>query len=330
MNGDELRALAERSRALEDRTQGRLLDVHARIAVARRRRRSTITLLSAASVLAVVALTLVLIDTDLGGGSPDPAPAPTPSPSFSLDPSPASNAAVHRPAEGTCWAVPADLVAYGKHWHDDSPQVPCRKQHTTETVAVLALAEPTAQEAEKRAVDMCREYARLYMSVDQRSWIPWGMAAFLPSEEQIADGASWIRCDATLPDLTTTDDVARVVTGSVKGVADAPPPESWACTDVLPSPSVPAVPCDRPHAYEQTGRLALLGRLDEYPTKQQRETAAVQCESGISRRLRGYPIDIAWDSPDDFVPNGDVAGVCFVHDPGGSLPPRPASEGQRS
>ncbi|GAA4749856.1 hypothetical protein GCM10023350_38750 [Nocardioides endophyticus] len=70
-------------------------------------------------------------------------------------------------------------------------------------------------------------------------------------------------------------------------------------------------------------------RLDEYPTKHEREVAAVQCEAGIPPRLRGYLLYIAWDSPDDFEPNGDVAGVCFVHDSGGSLPARPGGEAAR-
>lgn len=328
MNGEDLRPLAERSRALEDKTPGRLMDVHARIATARRRRRAAIALASTASVLIVLALTLVLFDTAPDTSSPDP--VRTPSPSFTPDPTPASDAAVHRPAEGTCWAVPAKSAYDDTYWHDDSPQVPCQQEHTTETVVVLALSEPTAREAEKRAVDMCWNYVRLYVGVDERSWIPWGMAAFLPTEEQIADGASWIRCDAVFPDLTTSEELARARTGAAAGLADDPPPDYWACSDGRPTVTEPAVPCDGPHAFEQTGRLAVLTRLDEYPTKQERETAAVQCESGISPRLRGYGIYIAWDPRSQFEQNGDVAGVCFVHDPHGSLPPRPASEGQRS
>lgn len=327
MNGEDLRRLAERSWALEDQTPGRLIDVHARIAAARRRRRSSIALVSVASVLVVLALTLVLLDTDPDGSSP--VPAPTPSPSVSRDSTPASAAAVHRPAEGTCWAVPADLVAYGKQWHDDSPQVPCRQEHTTETVAVLALAEPTAQEAEKRAVDMCWEYVRLYVGIDERSWIPWEVATFLPSEAQVADGASWIRCDAAFPHPRDSD-LVRTVTGSAEGLADDPPADYWACLDGRPTIDEPLVPCDAPHAYEQTGRLALLSRLDEYPTKQQREIATVQCEAGIPPRLKGSAVYVVWDDPDDFEPNGDVAGVCLVHDPdGGSLPARPAGEPAR-
>jgi hypothetical protein len=327
VNGEDLRPLAERSRALEDKSLARLGDVHARIAIARRRRRSTVTLLSVASVLVVLAVTLVLIDADPNSGSPDP--VRTPSPSFTPDPSPASSAAAHRPAEGTCWAVPARSAYDDTYWQDDSPQVPCGQEHTTETVVVLALTEPTAREAERRAVDMCWNYVRLYVGIDERSWIPWGMAAFLPSEEQIADGASWIRCDATFPDLTTAEELARARTGSAAGLADDPPPDYWACSDGRPTVTEPAVPCAGPHAYEQTGRLALLSRLDAYPTKQERETAAVQCEAGIPPRLRGYGMYIAWDPRSQFEQNGDVAGVCFVHDPSGSLPARPAGEAAR-
>jgi hypothetical protein len=327
VNGEDLRPLAERAWALEDNSLARLGDVHARIATARRQRRSAIAVVSVASVLVVVALTLVLIGADPDSGSPDP--VRTPSPSFTPDPSPASSAAVHRPAEGTCWAVPARSAYDDTYWHDDSPQVPCGQKHTTETVVVLALTEPTVREAERRAVDMCWNYVRLYVGVDERSWIPWGMAAFLPSEEQIADGASWIRCDAMFPDLTTAEELARARTGSAEGLADDPPPDYWACSDGRPTVTEPAVPCDGPHAYEQTGRLAVLSRLDEYPTKQERETAAVQCEAGIAPRLHGYALYIAWDPRSQFEQNGDVAGVCFVHDPGGSLPPRPAGEAAR-
>jgi hypothetical protein len=327
VNGEDLRPLAERAWALEDKSLPRLGDVHARIATARRRRRATVAVGSVTSVLVVVALTLLLIGTDPDSSSPEP--VRTPSPSFTPDPSPASSAAVHRPAEGTCWAVPARSVYDDTYWHDDSPRVPCKQEHTTETVVVLALTEPTAQEAEKRAVDMCWNYVRLYVGIDERSWIPWGMAAFLPSQEQIADGASWVRCDAVFPDLTTAEELARARTGSAEGLADDPPPDYWACSDGRPTVTEPAVPCDGPHAYEQTGRLALLSRLDAYPTRQQRETAAVQCEAGIPPRLQGYRIYIAWDPRSQFEQNGDVAGVCFVHDPGGSLPPRPAGEAAR-
>ena len=238
-------------------------------------------------------------------------------------------AAVHRPAEGTCWAVPAGQIVSTTPWQDDSPQVPCREQHTTETVAVLLLAEPTAAEAEKRAMDMCWEYVRLYVGIDQRSWIPWGTTAFLPSNDQIADGASWIRCDAMFP-VGADWDQARVVTGSAEGLADDPPPEYWACFGSPPEPGSepPPVPCDRPHAYEQTGRLALLGRLDEYPTKQEREVAEVQCEAGVPPRLRAYSIYVAWDPPDGFEPNGDVAGPCYVYDPSGCHPPTTRGRGR--
>jgi hypothetical protein len=331
VNGEDLRPLAERAWSLEDRTPARLAEVHARIADARHRRRSTAGVISVASVLALLALTFVVVDATTNRGTPDPAPTPPTDPSQSLDPTPAPADAVHRPIEGTCWAVPPESAADPDYWHDDSTQVPCGQAHTTETVSVLALAEPTRAEAERRAVEICAVDVAAYLGIDPRGWIPWGSAALLPSAKQIADGASWVRCDAVFPESPAWER-ARITTGSARGVADDPPPDYWACLDQPPTTiDQPFVPCARPHAYEQTGRIARLVGLDEYPSETQLAAAEQQCRSGMPGRLHGSTVDVLWDPPEEFVPGDDLFGVCVAHDPDGDpLPARPPDEGRRS
>ena len=52
------------------------------------------------------------------------------------------------PDVGTCWAVPSDAVT-DPDYFDDSPKVPCSEPHTTETVEMLRLSEPTIAEAKE-------------------------------------------------------------------------------------------------------------------------------------------------------------------------------------
>ena len=58
-----------------------------------------------------------------------------------------------------------------------------------------------------------------------------------------------------------------------------PPADLWACLDEHPKKSKqPFVPCDQPHQYEQTGTLAHLTALDQYPSPAELEaTAQRQC-----------------------------------------------------
>lgn len=314
MNGEDLKFLAERSWALEDRTPDRLVDVHARIAAVRRRRVAT-AVASAAAVLVVLAVGIALATTGTNGARPDPAPTPSPAPG--------PNAAVSMPAEGTCWAVPAKSMASLDYWVDDSPQVPCEQKHTTETAVVLVLDKPTVEEARNR-MDLCDVYVRQYLGVDLDNWIPWGWAALLPSQEQIDDGASWMRCDLWFP--TSWDFAsARSTTRSGAGLADNPPPDHWVCLNAVPTDSdQPFVPCDKPHAYEATGALTLLGGLTEYPTAGALADAVrEQCRPAIPHRFRDVSVTAAWSPESAFTSGNDVLGVCFVYNPDGSpLPSR--------
>ncbi|WP_243057147.1 septum formation family protein [Nocardioides sp. SR21] len=303
MNGEDLKFLAERSWTLEDRTPERLVDVHHRIAAHRRRRAAT-ALATVAVVLVVLALGIALATTGTTGDIPDPAPTPTPAP----------NSAPIKPAEGTCWAVPAKLVVDPDHWVDDSDQVSCDQKHTTQTAAVLVLDEPTIEDAQRR-IDPCEGYVLRYVGVSQDSWIPWSWVAFLPSQEEIDDGASWVRCDLVFP--TTWEYAgAHATTGSGAGIADNPPTDRWGCFNTLPTDKTdqPYVPCDNPHVYEATGTPTFIDGLTAYPSVSDLETATdEQCLPTVPDKFQGMAITAAWSPRSTFTPGGSVLGACFAY-----------------
>jgi hypothetical protein len=149
------------------------------------------------------------------------------------------------PSNGTCWDVPSANVADPKYWYDDSSSVPCGEPHTTETVRTIRLDKPTAAAAEDEA-DVCVRSVVEFIGISTVSWVPWGAVLFLPSRDQVAEGASWARCDAAFPsewDFTAV----RTTTGSAFNVAEDPPSRLWACLDVHPTETdQPLVSCDEP------------------------------------------------------------------------------------
>ena len=238
----------------------------------------------------------------------------------STDPSAAE---AGRPERGTCWAVPASSVADQEYWFDDSARVPCTEPHTTETVMTFGLPEPTVDDA-LEALTFCERHVRSHLGVDPGSWVPWSPVAFLPSDEQVAAGASWVRCDVFFP-ATTLRSSARTTSVSAKGIADAPPADFWACTDKPPAGAdQPFVPCDRPHGYEETGRLAILSGISEYPSKAELAAAAEQqCREGPPFGRDDVSVDAAWDPRSAFGGAPEVAGWCYMFNAdGGPLPAR--------
>jgi len=207
------------------------------------------------------------------------------------------------------------------YWFDASPQVPCTDPHTTETVITYSLAEPTIEEAE-RLVHYCWNDVRVYLGIDEGSWVPWAFAAYLPSKKEVADGAGWMRCDAFFP-TTTRDTSARTTNVSAKGIADAPPADFWGCVDRPPETTdQPFVSCDRPHHYEQTGTLAILDGITEYPSAAERATEARrQCRDAIPVGYGGVTVDALWDPRSTWAAGTALAGICFMFYPDGRMLP---------
>lgn len=237
--------------------------------------------------------------------------------------SPESAAAGELPEIGTCWAVPEESVADQQYWFDDSPQVPCSEPHTTETVWVVSLDAPTIAEAKVRSAG-CGNIASRYVGIDATSWIPWGVVTFLPSKEEVADGASWARCDAAFPQMWPFGR-ARTITGSASALAHDPPGEFWACLDQPPIiAGQPFAPCDQPHKYEETGQLAFIPDLDSYPPSAEREAEGRrQCREEVPPGYDGVAVTAAWDPAATLEASKTLAGVCFMFNADGTpLPAR--------
>lgn len=230
------------------------------------------------------------------------------------------------PLQGTCWDVPPADAVDPDYWHDDSPRVPCNEPHTTQTVHVFSLHEPTAAAAMERS-DSCFHYVRSFLGADIETWVPWLAVMYLPSEEQIANGASWARCDAAFPSRWDFRyPRPRTTTGSAVLVADDPPLQLWACLDQHPTMrDQPLVPCDQPHAYEQTGQQAHLDEVKAYPppARLAAETRS-QCAASVPDEYDGnVELSAGWDPPERFQRGTDIYGACFISLKSGEpLPPR--------
>ena len=92
-------------------------------------------------------------------------------------------------------------------------------------------------------VDPCWDYVRQYVGVDESSWVPWGDDVAMPSKADVADGASWLRCDAVFP-RTWSVGFTEVRTTSVtaEGLADEPPSDFLACLNEPPTRMQPFIP----------------------------------------------------------------------------------------
>ena len=178
--------------------------------------------------------------------------------------------------------MPPATAADQDYWFDDSPQVPCNERHTLETVAVYPLASATPELAlEQEAA--CDQEGRLFIGINRKTWVPWRPLLFLPSQDQVADGAfvGPLRRGVRRPDLRYPSGLVHRVGG---GGGSAAPRGGVG----LPGPALPAadpprffVPCDKPHAYEATGHLLILEDLDSYPTPRELRVEGEDCQVAL-------------------------------------------------
>ena len=256
-------------------------------------------------------------DADPGSSTSSPAADPTAS-------EPETDARLTgAPVAGTCWRMPPATAEDEKHWFDDSPQVPCTQRHTLQTVAVYPVDKATPKAAlEQDAV--CDQDARLYIGTSSKNWVPWHYYLYLPSRDQVADGASWVRCDVAWAALSSGFR-PTLATGSAEEMALRHPEEVWGCLDVFPQPTQPRpyAPCDKPHAYEATGHLLFLEDLDGYPTPRELRSAAADCRVALRNPdYEGLALRALWRPPDEMWGPDRLTGTCWVRRPDGQdLPP---------
>jgi hypothetical protein len=227
------------------------------------------------------------------------------------------------PKPGTCWRLPPEPVGRG-HWFDASPEVPCTSGHTTQTASAFTVPEPTVAMA-RQVTDDCWERARGYIGVDLDHWIPWRVLVFLPSREQVAKGASWVRCDVGIPVHPSGSQLVPV-SRSVEGAALDPPVDLRGCSNAMPLARSRLTwhHCRSRHRFESSGTLTVLRGLTAYPSRTVRDRQGTrQCRHDLTRqqRRRGLAARAVWDSPRDLA-DEQLVGACWAYDPaGGWLPP---------
>ncbi len=319
MNGEDLKFLAQRASTIEGGPANRLAEVHERIGVARRRR----VMVAVAGTAGLIAAVVLAVQVGTGGTNPE-----------SLDPAkrhdasaaPGPEIIAAGPARGTCWMAPEEeiLAAEGADLFVDVAPVPCSEPHNLETVQVVPLSEATAEQVSADG-DVCWEYVRTYLGVDGEHWVHWGWKGYLPTEEQIDAGASWLRCDAVFPGTWDFSEV-RTTSVSAHDAAVSQPIDLWSCLDEPPTVTAqPLVPCDRPHRYEQTGTLAVINDAQTYPSSAQLRAEESTCLASLTQQERadGVTVTVWWDGPEAFEPGVVVAGSCFkFRQDGAPLPPR--------
>lgn len=247
-----------------------------------------------------------------GGGAPtqgqpsqNPAPAPEPPPD-----------------EGDCRRLSADDL---RTIVDDSPTVPCRLRHTVVTFSVGRLPASATRDAlsssdervESAADRFCRDRFRDRLGGDRTDRKLSMLAAtyFLPSTEQFALGARWVRCDAYAYATPTK-------------LADLPPSVANAldrdrlsarfdrCSAVSPSHRrFRHVICAQPHAWRAVATQRLGEKGERYPGRRTiQNRARDRCEGRVRNYLGtegafSYGFEVpkraAWSE-------GDRLGLCWA------------------
>lgn len=168
------------------------------------------------------------------------------------------------PQVGQCYDTP-DAVLPDPH--DPTPPVDCSEPHALETYAVLHAERRLDQQAIDALAQRCVGRVEDYLGAAFAE-TAISIYYFAPTQEQRADGARWVRCDAgVLAD--TRGSSTRDVTGSLRGaLADGVPLAYRRCLGAPPQPlsSQQLVPCVRPHVAQLMPEAIDLGGADQpYP-----------------------------------------------------------------
>lgn len=193
------------------------------------------------------------------------------------------------PAVGDC-----HLLSFNQTYEpaDTKPAVACTSKHTTVTVAVVPMPEDIDWESAdvyKKMVVPCHRAldATLGRTARARALSAYSWVWFMPTPEERAAGARWVRCDAILP-----------AGKSLRPIPDTTPllekPQTnrvWRCLTAKP---YYLTHCGSRHSYRATG-LVLMG-FDTYPRpREARSLALAKCPSRISSHYWRYSYPDRWE-----------------------------------
>ncbi|WP_183094643.1 septum formation family protein [Nocardioides stalactiti] len=158
------------------------------------------------------------------------------------------------PAVGSCHAL---SLEEGGEWSDPDESVPCTGPHTSRTVKVLTFDDPSVWTdveslfdlAPRRCLPAIGRALKAEPKVISRS--AYELYWFVPTEEQQAAGALWLRCDVV---LRGGDRFLRLGRRLTLG-DDLPLPDAVARCRADEASGFRPTACSRPHAYRATALI---------------------------------------------------------------------------
>jgi len=212
---------------------------------------------------------------------------------------------VGAPVVGQCHDMSPDELAAASY--DEAP-IDCTTTHTATTIAVAQLPDELGlggRRLERFALEACFAAQRAALGTTARGvrLTAYDIGWFVPSTEQQAAGARWVRCDLVLGsarDLQPLPTDVRVG----RGRADA------SVARCLAGRAARVTTCTHPHTFRATSALRVDGA--RYPTRKARDRiGADRCRTAVttlSYRF-GWPAKAAWRA-------GDRTLVCYARTAG--------------
>ena len=201
------------------------------------------------------------------------------------------------PAVGDCHRI---TYADGLEPHETKPPVSCSSRHTSVTIAVVSVPEDidwdSADVYKKMVVPCYRALdATLGRTARARALSAYSWVWFMPTPQERADGARWVRCDAVLP-----------AGKSFRPIPDTSPllesPQTDQVRRCLTAKPYYLTQCASRHSYRVTGLVLM--RFDSYPKfRQTRRLALAKCPSRVSSRYYrfDYPDRFEWRAGHRFI-----------------------------
>ncbi|NPC41327.1 septum formation family protein [Nocardioides sp. zg-1230] len=204
------------------------------------------------------------------------------------------------PVVGQCHDLGADELAAASY--DEAP-VDCTTTHTATTIAVAQLPDGldfSGRGLERFALETCFAAQRRALGTTQRAvrLTAYDVGWFVPTADQQAAGARWVRCDLVLGDARDL----QPLPSDVRVGTRKPDPSVARC---LGGRDAHVTTCAQPHTFRATSAL----RLDttRYPGgKARNRIGADRCRRAVSTLSYrfGWPARAAWRA-------GDRTLVCY-------------------
>ena len=212
----------------------------------------------------------------------------------------AADPMVGAPVVGQCHDMSPDELAAASY--DEAP-IDCATTHTATTIAVAELPEGldlASGRLERFALETCFAAQRTALGTTARGvrLTAYDLGWFVPTAEQQAAGARWVRCDLVLGDARELRPLPTDVRIG-KDRADA------SVARCLAGRAARVTTCTQPHTFRATSALRVDG--SRYPARKARDRiGADRCRKAVSTSSYrfGWPAKAAWKA-------GDRTLVCY-------------------